>query len=239
MGQLPRFCECQHPYFIHALLSVHVIVLCLALEKLWRVGSELALIHLLLYTFFLWTAKMEIWKANCYFHALENEAHTGNNFWENSNRQKLSERMHRTPSCFKFFQMSARCPYPYITEWIKARFYILGIKSLADILYIMQHFNIHLEIPRRSASECCLLQVHTRFSPFYLSLLCPFFKNVFMKIVKDFPNVCFHLSLSPLLQKLLLLCSEKIHIGRNGRKKFLPIRSEGELASLVLEVARG
>lgn len=60
-----------------------------------------------------------------------------------------------------------------------------------------------------------------------------------MKIVKNFPNVHFHSPLPPLLQKLLLLCSEQIHIGKNGRKKFLPTRSEGELASLVLEVARG
>lgn len=187
----------------------------------------------------LWTAKTEIWKANCFFHALENEAHTGNNFWGNSNRQKLSEGMHQTPSCFKFFQMLARCPYPCITEWIKAWFSILGMKSLADILYIMQRFDIHLEIPHMSGSECCLLQVHTKFLRFYLSLLCPFFKNIFMKIVKNFPNARFHLSLSPLLQKFLLLCSEKIHIGRNGKKKCLPTHSEGELASLVLEVARG
>lgn len=74
--------------------------------------------------------------------------------------------MHWTSSCFKFFQMLARCPYPYITEWIKARFCILDIKSLADILYIVQRFNIHLEIPHRSGSECYSLQVHIRFSSF-------------------------------------------------------------------------
>lgn len=155
MGQLPRFCECQHPYFIHVLLSIHAIVLCSALKKLERAKSELDLILYSCTSFStLQTAKMEIWKANCYFHALENEAHTGNNFWGKSNRQKLSERMHWTPSWFKFFQMLTRCSYPYMTEWIKTQFCILDIKSLADILCIMKHFSIHLEIPHRNGSEC-------------------------------------------------------------------------------------
>lgn len=186
----------------------------------------------------LWTAKMKIWKVKCYFHALENEAHTGNNFWGNSNRQKLSERMHQTPSCFKFFQMLARCPYPYITEGIKAPFCILDIKSLADILYIMQCFNIHLEIPRRSGFECCSLQVHTRFSPFYLSLLCGFFKNIFMKIVKNFPNVCFHLPLS-LPPEVTSFVFREDSYWKEWEEKFLPTHSDKELACLVLKVAPG
>jgi len=173
---------------------------------------------------------------NCYFHALENEACTGNNFWGNNNRQKQSKRMHRTPSCFKFFQMWARCPYPYITEWIKAQFFILDIKSLADILCIMQRC-MHLETPRRGGSESCSLQVHTSLAPFCLSLIHPFFNNSFMKIVKNFPNVWFHLPPSPFLQQFLLLCSEKIHTERNGRKKLPPTHLEGIFASLVLEVA--
>lgn len=66
-----------------------------------------------------------------------------------------------------------------------------------------------------------------------------FFKNNFMKIMKNFPNVHFYLSLFPLPQKLILLSSEKIHIEKNGRKKILPTLSDGELASLVLAAAGG
>lgn len=60
-----------------------------------------------------------------------------------------------------------------------------------------------------------------------------------MKIMKNFPNVHFYLSLFPLPQKLILLSSEKIHIEKNGRKKILPTLSDGELASLVLAAAGG
>lgn len=128
--------------------------------------------------------------------------------------------MHWTPSCCKFFQMLTRCSYPYITEWIKTQFCTLGIKSLADILCIMWSFNIHLEIPWRNESEYCLLQVHTTFSPFYLSLLCLFLKNNFMKTRKNFPNMHVHFFLFPLSPRTsFFLCSETIHIERNGRKE--------------------
>lgn len=126
----------------------------------------------------LWTAEMEIWKVNYYFYAFKNKAHRGNNFWGIGNRQKVSEGMHWSPSCFKFFETLSRCPYPYITEWNKARSCILDSKSLADTLYFMQCFNIHLDIPPRNVSECCSLRVHTRFSLFCLSLLCLFFKKL-------------------------------------------------------------
>lgn len=58
-----------------------------------------------------------------------------------------------------------------------------------------------------------------------------------MKIGNDLPNVCFHLSVSLLLQKLFLLPSEEIQIGRNGRTEILPTFSEGGLGSLALEMA--
>lgn len=118
----------------------------------------------------LWTVKRETWKVNCYFYALENEAQAGSKSWGNSNRQKLSKRMHQSLSCFKFFQTLARCPYPYITVCIEAPFCTLGIKSLADILCVMQRFNIHAAIPPRNRSECCPLQGSHPFTFHYFVL---------------------------------------------------------------------
>lgn len=163
--------------------------------------------------------------------------HNRKQFLGKSNRQKLSERMRWTPSCCKFFQMLTRCSYPYITEWIKIQFCILGIKSLADILCIMQSFNIHLEIPWRNESEYCLLQVHTTFSLIYLSLLCLFSRITSWKLGRIF-QMCIFISssiLSPLELNSFYVQRPFILEGMGG-KKFLSTLSEGELASLVLEV---
>lgn len=219
MGQLPQLSECRHPYFIHALLSVHCAFLS-TWEALKGRFSWLLFIYSCTPFSSLWTVKMEIWKANCYFYVLENKAHTGNNFWGNSNRQKLSERMHQAPSCFKCFQMLARCPYPYITEWIKAQFCMLDIKSLADILYIMQRFNIHLEIPPRNGSEWCSLQVHTGCLPFIFHYLVLSLRITSWKLWRIF-QMCIFIRLSlPSSRSYSFCVRSRFILERMGGKNF-------------------
>lgn len=174
------------------------------------------------------TAKREIWKVNCYFCAFKNKAHTGNNFWGIGNRQKVSERMHWSPSCFKFFQTLARCPYPYITEWNKAQSCILDSKSLADTFYFMQCFNIHLDNPPRNISECCSLKVHTRSSPFCLSSFCLFFKKTSWKLWRIF-QMCIFISLSlPSSRSYFFCLQRRFKLEEMGGKKFCQHLQKGD-----------
>lgn len=156
---------------------------------------------------------MVIWEVNCYFYALESKAYTGNHFWGNSNRQKPSERMHRTPFCFKFFQMLARCPSPCITvDWssvLHPRYQIICRNPL---------YHAALQQPPGNSSQQWIsalltMSPHQLLTPLSFITLSLLWAQLHENH-EEFSNFVFPF-VSSSLQKLLLLCSEEVHIRRN------------------------
>lgn len=167
--------------------------------KFWREKSEMALIHLHPYIFYLFL--------NCQNRDLESEllfsctlkwSTHRKQFLGKSNRQKLFEIMHWTPSCCKFFQMLTRCSHPYITEWIKIQFCILRYQITCR--YLLYHAELQ-HPPGNSTKEWVWILLAS--SPHHILTLLSFitlsfFKNNLVKTRKNFPNVHFHFFLYPL-----------------------------------------